>query len=255
MRASMSYLAGAGTVIVAMGMGLGGGLLMGNIMNPHEVREVGKVEQRAGPQQAQQSPQPASDQNTAAHGPQTQSPYLAAIQQAATAPVVVSPAPANPPQPEANNAAPKPASPATDNKTQSSDASAKPKPVEASTMPQQAPAQQAAHEQQNPAVDNAYAKARDTDLKRSDDTKRDDKRKADRADRRQQWSARRQQQREQELRDVEASVREDTDQPREIIVRRDDSRRDDFRRGDFRRDEADRPMRMEFPRFNLFDQD
>ena len=56
MRASMAYLGGAGTVIVAIAMGLGGGLLMGNIMNPHEGREIGKVEQRrAGPQQAQQS--------------------------------------------------------------------------------------------------------------------------------------------------------------------------------------------------------
>src|SRR5207237_4219753 len=123
MRASMAYLGGAGTVIVAIAMGLGGGLLMGNIMNPHEVREIGKVEQRrAGPQQAEQSPQPASDQNkaattTATNGPQTQSPYVAATQQAATAPVVVSPAPANPPQSnapqtEATNAAPQAPQPA-----------------------------------------------------------------------------------------------------------------------------------------------
>jgi hypothetical protein len=248
MRASTSFLAGAGTVIVAMAMGLGGGLMMGNIMSPHEMRAISKAEQRsaAGPQQAQQSPQPASHQNgaatiTAADGPQTQSPYLAATQQAATAPVVVSPAPANPPPAGANHAATKPAPP-TDNVTASSDPPAKPKPVEASATSQQATAP-ATHEQ-NPSSENAYAKARDADLKRADE-----KRKADRAGRKQQWAARRQQQREQELRNVEASVREDADQPREIIVRRDDSR-DDFRRND-----SDRPMRMGFPRFNLFDQD
>jgi hypothetical protein len=87
MRTSMAYFAGVGTVVVAVAAGLGGGLLMGNIMNPHE-REIGKVEQRrTAPQQAQQSPQPASDQSkaatiTAANGPQTQSPYLAATQPA-----------------------------------------------------------------------------------------------------------------------------------------------------------------------------
>ena len=35
MRTSMAYFAGVGTVVVAVAAGLGGGLLMGNIMNPH----------------------------------------------------------------------------------------------------------------------------------------------------------------------------------------------------------------------------
>ena len=70
MRTSTSFLAGAGTVIVAMAAwGWAADSMMGNIMSPHETRTISKVEQRnaTGPQQAQQSPQPASDQSGAAH--------------------------------------------------------------------------------------------------------------------------------------------------------------------------------------------
>ena len=40
MRTSMAYFAGVGTVVVAVAARLGGGLLMGNIMNPHEREDI-----------------------------------------------------------------------------------------------------------------------------------------------------------------------------------------------------------------------
>ena len=58
MRTSIAYFAGAGTVVAAIAVGLGGGLLMANIMNPH-AREASKLE-RASPQQAQQSAPPSA---------------------------------------------------------------------------------------------------------------------------------------------------------------------------------------------------
>jgi hypothetical protein len=49
MRASMAYLAGAGTIVVAIAIGLGGGLVAGNIMNPHQPKQgpTSKVERQA----------------------------------------------------------------------------------------------------------------------------------------------------------------------------------------------------------------
>ena len=34
MRASTAYFVGAGTIVAAIGVGLGGGIVAGNIMNP-----------------------------------------------------------------------------------------------------------------------------------------------------------------------------------------------------------------------------
>src|SRR6185369_3129820 len=54
MRVSTAYFVGAGTVVVAIAAGLGGGLLLGNIMSPqqpkHPSSEVARLEQRAAPQ-------------------------------------------------------------------------------------------------------------------------------------------------------------------------------------------------------------
>ncbi len=280
MRTSIAYFAGAGTVVAAIAAGLGGGLLMANIMNPHEAREVSKLEQRrAAPQQAQQSPQPNAQQGTpstvaASNGPQAPTPYQAATQQAATKPVVVAPAPSNSPQPssEASNAVPQaapPAQPKEQSKEQPKETAAanelsaqtapSTKPADAPVSKQrqkpqeQASTQPAAREDQASSPDNAYAKARDADVKRQAAEQR-------KAERRQQWFARRQQ-RDQEMRDVEQKVREDSDS-REVIVQRDDSDRPRFFDSDRPRDDdSDRPrnsggpMRAEFPRINLFGPD
>ena len=54
MRAATAFFAGAGTVVVAIGAGLGGGLLLGDIMSPqqpkHPSSEVTRLEQRSSPQ-------------------------------------------------------------------------------------------------------------------------------------------------------------------------------------------------------------
>jgi hypothetical protein len=280
MRASIAYFVGAGTVVAAIAAGLGGGLLMANIMNPHEVREASKVERRA--QQAQQSPQPDSRQGTsstvaASNTPQAPTAYQAAIQQSATTPVVVAPAPSNSPQPssEASNVGSPPAQPsppreaAAANETQSAPSASKAadasvlkqrekpqeKPQEqASTQPavreEQAAVQPASREQASPP-DNAYAKARDADVKRQAAEQR-------RAERRQQWTTRRQP-RDQELRDVEAKVREDSDS-REVIVERDDFDQPRFSDPDRPRNrDFDRSRRsggpIGFPSINLFGPD
>src|SRR5262245_46203015 len=54
MRATSAFFAGVGTVAVAIGAGLGGGLLLGEIMSPQQPKypssEVTRLEQRGAPQ-------------------------------------------------------------------------------------------------------------------------------------------------------------------------------------------------------------
>src|SRR5262245_51777548 len=87
MRVATAFFAGVGTVVVAIGAGLGGGLLLGDIMSPqqpkHQSSEVTRLEQRS-------SPQPI----TAMNGASQPVPYMAAPQVAAT----VGEASAQPPQ-------------------------------------------------------------------------------------------------------------------------------------------------------------
>src|SRR5207237_4177281 len=45
MRTSMAYFAGAGTVVAAVLIGLGGGLMIANIVSPHTT-EMSKLERR-----------------------------------------------------------------------------------------------------------------------------------------------------------------------------------------------------------------
>jgi hypothetical protein len=244
MRASMAYFAGAGTIVVAIAAGLGGGLTIANVVNPHrETREISKLEQRmsakpipasAEADQAKiQTDKAQPDQaRTQADQPKAPVPYLAATQ-AANTPIVVAPAPQDQPQSQTQATAvtPQP-SPQPVEASVANDPPAKPADTSAA-KPQAAPREQAALQ-----PDDANAKARDADLKRLAAEKR-------KADRRQQWADRQKvrQSRDVELRDVEASVRRDTDGPR-IVVNGDD---DSDSRGDF-----DRPRRIDFPRFNLF---
>ena len=259
MRTSMAYFAGAGTVIAAIGLGLGGGLTIANVLSPHQEKlEQTKLEQRMSAKPI--SPSAQTDQpkvqtantSTATDKPQAEQgkapvPYVAATNAAISA----NNAPATPgePQPQAQAAAssPQPAEARVANESV--------KPVEPQTAkPQSPPREQAssAPDDGNATVrspEDANAKARDSDLKRLAAEKR-------KADRRQQWADRKkaQQQRDAELRDVEASVRRDTDGPR-IVVRQDDDdfgrRGDSDRRRDFdRRGGSDRPFG--FPGFNLF---
>jgi len=228
----MAYLAGAGTVVIAITAGLGGGLLIAEIMSPHAPKqEMSKLERRA-------SPEPSAS----TRDPLVPVPYLAATQAASNGPVVVSPASRNaqPALVEANNSSPPAAQPAaqTSDVTASNDQAAKSpdasKPesskLEASKL-SEAPAskpsspavQPAALREQVTLPDDAYAKARDTDMKHAERRK---------SERRQQWADRRrtQQSREQELRDVEERVRAETEP----------------------RDDDERPVRVEYPQVRLF---
>jgi hypothetical protein len=281
MRASMAYFAGAGTIVVAIAAGLGGGLTIANVMSPHQDKqEQSKLEQRRSAKPV--PPSAEADQSTvqannsqAVDKSKAPVPYLAATQAATSGPVAVMPPPQNQNQPQRQAAAPAPQS--------------SPQPVEAkaandqpakSAEPHAAKRQAATREQASSAPEDsnandsnakdsnvkarssedANATARESDLKRLAAEKR-------KAQRRQQWADRKkaQQQRDAEPRDVEANARRDTGQPLirdsrdtdgpRIVVRRDD---DDFdRRGysDHRRDSdgrggSDRPFG--FPGFNLF---
>jgi hypothetical protein len=186
MRITTAYFAGVGTVVAAVAMGLGGGLVISNIVSPHEPKiEMSKLELRM-------SAKPIA----ASNAPSEPVPQIQAA-------------------PSAANAAPAPAETVVANPPPPSD-----------TIPAIRAAQPAPREQAS-APENAFAKARDADVKRVTE-----KRKAER--RRQQWTERRRhlQRPDQELRDVEAKVREETEPPQTF---------------------AAEPVRLETPRIKLFD--
>jgi hypothetical protein len=201
MRTSTAYFAGAGTVIAAIVAGLGGGLTVANIVSPHSSiphTETTRLEQRMPAR-----PTPVSA------APSEPVPYLKATQAAATNPVVVAAPAENQPQqtrpePASTTQAARPAEPT----------------VARDAPPAQAPAQAASSEENS-------AKVRDVDMKRANTEKR-------RADRRQQWAGKRRYQprQEQELRDVEQKVREQTE-PTQAY--------------------APEPVKLDMPRIRLFD--
>jgi len=194
MRTTTAYFAGVGTVVAAVAAGLGGGLLISNIVSPHEPRtEMSKLELRMS-----SKPIPVSN------APSEPVPYLAATE-------------ATPSDVTAPETQPQPAAPAPPAET-----------VAASSSPSDAaPAIQAAQSaprEQISASENAFAKARDADVKRVTEKRR--------AERRQQWTERRRQRQDRELRDVEEKVRDATE-PRQAFT--------------------PEPVRLEMPRIKLFD--
>jgi hypothetical protein len=195
MRTSMAYFAGAGTVVIAIAAGLGGGLTIANIVSPRASnQEMTKLEQRM---QADRALDPVKDTNQPSQPPS----YLAATRPAAGSTVVQPPVQNPPPsQTEASNPAPQPAPSET---TAANIAAAKP--AEASPPKPSTSTVQGNSDQQASTSQDAMAKARDADLKRLAEKRK--------ADRRQQWADRRRyrEPRERDLRDVEQSVREDTE--------------------------------------------
>ncbi|MGA7804421.1 MAG: hypothetical protein WCB02_07310 [Bradyrhizobium sp.] len=190
----MAFFAGVGTVVVAVAAGLGGGLLMGDIMSPQIARpDTARAERRAPPEQKAPSTTAA-----AAHDQLTPVPYLAAVQPAANAPVVVAPAP------ESTQASP-------------------PRNETANAIQQQAPQPAPASTANDANAASTDAKAQAADQKRLAERRR--------TERRQQWAERRryQQPREDDLGDVEQQVREDSERRdgmgREYVERQDDGDR------------------------------
>ena len=189
MRTSTAYFAGVGTMVVAVAAGLGGGYFAANILSP-PTGMVSKLERRMSAQ-----PIPV---NTAPSEPVSHV-AVTAPAPSATAPVEEKTANNAPPAAQPAPAAPLPA-----------------KAVQQSSEKSAAPLE-------------AFARARDVDIKRAAAEKR-------RAERRQRWEERRRfrQPREQELEAVEARVREVTE-PRQAV--------------------AAEPARSEAPRIRLFDLD
>src|ERR1700675_1894160 len=182
MRTSTAYFVGAGTVIAAIVGGLGGGLLMANIVSPHSSNhstEMTKLEQRMSTR-----PIPVIA------GPSEPVPYLTATQPAATNPVVAAAPAENQPQQTQTEPA---------NTTQAAAQPAEPAVAPAAQAPARARAASS-------EAEDSSAKVRDVDMKRAGAEK-------SRADRRQQGAERRryQQRQEQELRDVEQKVGEQTE--------------------------------------------
>jgi len=215
MRTSTAYFAGVATVVIAIAAGLGGGYLAANIVSPHE-QTVSKLERRMSAQ-----PIPVTT------APSEPVPYVAGTMAAATDPVAT-PAQAQPqtpaqtpPQTEA--AAPSAKAAAEENPANDS-AAAQP----ATSAPPPSKSAEQANEK-TAAPQDAFAKARDADIKRAAIEKR-------RAERRQRWEDRRRfrHPREQELEAVEERVREVTE-PRQAFV--------------------GEPERNEMPRIRLFDLD
>ncbi|OPY99684.1 hypothetical protein A5906_28895 [Bradyrhizobium sacchari] len=224
MRASTAYFVGAGTIIAAIGIGLGGGIVAGNIMNPiapKQGADTGKMAQRneaaAAPAQA--------------NAPSERVQYLTGSQAFGT--IIAAPAQAEA-KPEAAksgtqaNAEPQAPPPA---KT----AAAEPAKPAAATPPQAVRSteqQQASTEPASPP-DNAYAKARDSDLKRAASERR-------RAERRERWAERH---------------RYESREPRGMRDRTDwDDVARNIREDSDARDYAGRP-RGGFPQIRLFGQD
>src|SRR5258708_20295331 len=96
MRASMAYFAGAGTVIAAIVGGVGGGLLIADMISPKspkQAAELTRLERRMSPEPIQ-----------AAAGPSEPVPYLVAPQPSAPNPApAAASAPTQPKTPAANS--------------------------------------------------------------------------------------------------------------------------------------------------------
>ncbi len=192
MRASTAYFAGAGTVVVAIVAGVGGGLVIADMIHPKPARqgiEMTRLGRRTSPE-----PIPATP------GPSEPVQYLAAPQPSAPGTAVAAAPAMAQPQTETGNSVSAGAQPA--------ETAAATQPEAPAPQPATAAAQPVAHEPTD-AAENALARARDADLKRAAEKRR--------LERRQQWAERRRQRQQQELRAVEEKVREETG-PRQVFA-------------------------------------
>ncbi len=177
MRASTAYFIGAGTIVAAIAIGLGGGIVAGNIMNPTAPKQgpdTGKMAQRAEVAARPAMTNAPSERVQYITGSQTFGAMIATPAQAldearpeAKSDTQTTQANAEPPAPQPPQAAaveppmPAPAAPPQN---------AKPTVQQAATEPPS-------------SSENAYAKARDSDVKRTASDRR-------RIDRRERWAER-----------------------------------------------------------------
>jgi hypothetical protein len=204
MRASTAYFVGAGTIVAAIAIGLGGGIVAGNIMNPVASKQGPDNSKMA--QRAEAAAMPATT-----NVPSERVQYLTGSKAFGT--VIAAPAqaearPAAKPDTQAAQANVEPPAPQP-----SQAAAVEPlKPVPASPPQVAKPAEQQASTAPSSSPDNADAKARDFDVKRAASERR-------RTDRRERWAERpRYDSREQrgtrertDWDDIARNVREDSD--------------------------------------------
>ena len=196
MRASTAYFAGAGTVIAAIVAGVGGGLVIADMVSPKSPKqgtELSRLERRMSSEPIQAAP-----------GPSEPVQYLAAPQlSAAVAPVTAAPAQTQTQaQAEAGNSESTRAQPAIAQPAAAAQ-------LAVSDTQAAAPGARPAAREQTAAPEDGLAKARDAEAKRAMEKRR--------AERRQQWAEKRRQRQQQELRAVEQNIREDTE-PRQFAA-------------------------------------
>lgn len=198
MRASTAYFVGAGTIVAAIAIGLGGGIVAGNIMNPiapKQGADTGKMAQRAA----------TSDSTpVTTNAPSERVQYLTGSQ--AFGAMIAAPAQAQ----DGAKLARSEIKSEIKSETQTTQANAEPAPA---SSPQGAkPAEQQASTEPSSSPDNAYAKARDSDVKRAASERR-------RAERRERWAERRHSESREprgmrdrtDWDDVARNIREDSD--------------------------------------------
>lgn len=184
MRASTAYFVGAGTIVAAIAIGLGGGIVAGNIMNP--------IAPKQGPDTSKMAQRAEAAAPAAMNAPSERLQYLTGSQ--AFGAMIAAPAQAEA-KSETKSEAGKPGA-------QPTQATAEPpaqaaaieppkekvkeqvKPAPASPPQAARPAEQQASTEPAASPDNAYAKARESDVKRAASERR-------RMERRERWAERR----------------------------------------------------------------
>ena len=188
MRASTAYFVGAGTIVAAIAIGLGGGIVAGNIMNP--------VAPKQGPDTSKMSQRAEAAKPATTDAPSERLQYLTGSQ--AFGAMIAAPAQAEAKSDAKAESKPEAKSEAVKPDTQTTQANAEqpaqqpsqaaavepPKPPPASPPQVAKPAERQASTEPSSSSDNAYAKARDSDVKRATSERR-------RTERRERWAERR----------------------------------------------------------------
>ena len=175
MRASTAYFVGAGTIVAAIAIGLGGGIVAGNIMNP--------IAPKQGPDTSKMAQRAEAAAPAATNAPSERVKYVTGSQ--AFGAMIAAPAQAQgevkpEAKPEAPASQPNAGPPAPPSAQTAAVEPPKPAP---SSSPATKPAEQQASTEPASSPDNAYAKARDSDLKRAASERR-------RAERHERWAER-----------------------------------------------------------------
>ena len=213
MRASTAYFVGAGTIVAAIAIGLGGGIVAGNIMNPVASKQgpdTSKMAQRAESAGVAARTSAPSERVNYLTGSQAFGGMIAAPVQAEAKPVAAKPH-TQPAQANAEPQAPSPSQAAAVEPPQEQ-SKGQSKPAMASSSRAVQPVEQQASTEPASSPENAYAKAKDSDVKRTASERR-------RMERRERWAERRsydpREQRGQRDRtdwdDVARNIREDSE--------------------------------------------